>query len=134
MTGSRRQVTEEEARRGPGFGLPPPDTGSRALDLIANVLLVLIHAERRVDPFFRRPFDAVLRDRLSTLTTNLFNWKRRHERNDGLALAEERIQPGEEQHLQDIIDTFTAQIRGLWKPGYAERGGNTKTFGIVRAE
>ena len=25
-------------------------------------------------------------------------------------------------------------MRGLWKPGYFERGGNTKTHGIVRAE
>jgi hypothetical protein len=104
------------------------------LDLIANVLLVLIHAERRVDPFFRGPFDAVLRDRLSALTTSLINRKRRKERNRGLALAEERIQPREEEHVQDIIDTFTAQIRALWNPGYAERGGNTKTFGVVRGE
>jgi hypothetical protein len=33
-----------------------------------------------------------------------------------------------------VIKSFTAQMRGLWKPGGFERGGNTKTHGIVRAE
>ena len=134
MIGKRRQPSEERARRGPGFGLPPPETGSRLLDGFASLLVSLLHAERRIDPLLRRPFDALLRGPLSTLTTALINWKRRRERNDGLALAEERIQPDEEQHLQSIIDTFTAQMHGLWKPGYYERGGNTKTHGIVRAE
>jgi hypothetical protein len=134
MTTKRRQPSEEEARRGPGYGLPPADTGSRVLDGLSAVLVFLIHVERRIDPFFRRPFDALLRGPLSTLTTKLINWQRRSERHDGLALAEERIQPDEEKHLQEIIDTFEAQLRGLWKPGHVERGGNTKTHGIVRAE
>jgi hypothetical protein len=116
---------------GPGFGLPPPATGSAVLDALARVMLAAIHAERRVDPFYRPAFDRLLRDRLSRATTALINLKRRDE---GLALAEERVQPGEEQHLQTIIDEFTAQMRGLWNPGYFERGGNTKTHGIVRGE
>jgi hypothetical protein len=134
MTTTRRQTSEDEARRGPGFGLPPARTGNRALDATAAVLGLVIKVERRIDPLFRRGFDALLRDPLSTLTTRLINWTRRAERGDGLALAEERSQPNEEQHVQEIIDTFTAQLRGLWKPGYFERGGNTKTHGIVRAE
>jgi hypothetical protein len=55
-------------------------------------------------------------------------------KDDGLALAEEKAQPDEEAHLDDIITTFTAQMKRLWNPGYFERGGNTKTHGIVRAE
>jgi hypothetical protein len=55
-------------------------------------------------------------------------------RDEGLAIAEERIQPDEEKSLQAIIDAFEAQMARLWKPGYYERGGNTKTHGIVRAE
>jgi len=94
-------------------------------------MLLLIHAERRIDPFFRPTFDAVLRDPLSRLTTKLINMKRRDE---GYALAEERIQPDEEAHLQAIIDAFDAQMRRLWNPGHFERGGNTKTHGVVRAE
>jgi hypothetical protein len=116
---------------GPGFGLPPPDTGNFLLNGIARVLLLMIQVERRIDPFFRPAFDAVLREPLSRLVTWLINKKRK---GDGLALAEERIQPGEEAHLEDIITTFTAQMKKLWKPGHFERGGNTKTHGIVRAE
>ena len=90
-----------------------------------------MHAERRVDPFFRPWLDALLRDRLSQWLTDLMN-KRRHD--EGYLLAQERLQPNEEKHLQDIIDTFNAQMRRLWNPGYFERGGNTKTHGVVRAE
>jgi hypothetical protein len=116
---------------GPGYGLPPPDTGNVLLNGIARLLLFLIHVERRVDPFFRPAFDAVFRERLSRAVTWLMNKKRRDE---GYALAEERIQPGEEAHLEDIITTFSAQMQKLWNPGHVERGGNTKTHGIVRAE
>src|SRR5579864_202171 len=117
--------------RGRGFGVPPPQTGNGALDLIHRALIQLLHIERRVDPFFRPLLDALLRDPLTSLTTWLKNLRRSH---DGLKPAEERAQPEEEAHLQDIIDTFTIQMRGLWQPGYFERGGNTKTHGIVRAE
>src|SRR6266436_6071171 len=116
---------------GPGFGLPPADTGNRVLNWISDASLVLMHVERRFDPFFRRAFDALLRDRLSALVTALINRKRKDE---GLGIAEEKPQPDEETHLDDIIATFSAQLRRLWHPGYFERGGNTKTHGLVRAE
>ena len=116
---------------GPGFGLPPPDTGNRLLNGIARATMFLIHLERRFDPFVRPAFDAVLRGPLSRLVTALINRRRRDE---GLGVAEERAQPDEETHLEDIIETFSAQMRGLWNPGHFERGGNTKTHGIVRAE
>ena len=65
------------------------------------------------------------------LITALINWQRT---DDGLKLAEERPLPGEEQFLDSIISTFQKQMSGLWKPGGFERGGNTKTHGIVRGE
>ena len=117
--------------RGPGYGYPPADTGNLLLNWISDSLLALVQAERRIDPFFRPAFDALLRDRLSELTTKLINARRKDE---GYRLAEERIQPDEEAHLQSIIDSFSAQMRRLWNPGYYERGGNTKTHGLVRAE
>lgn len=116
---------------GAGFGLPPADTGSPLLDGLNRVFTALIHFERRFDAFYRAPFDALLRDPLTALTTWLINLPRRDE---GYRLCEERLQPDEEAHLQDIIDTFQAQMRKLWEPGYFERGGNTKTHGIVRAD
>ena len=126
--GNRAQQSSD---RGPGFGLPPADTGSAVLNSISGALLVVLRVERRFDPFFRPAFDAVLRDLLTNTTTALINRRREDE---GLGLAEERAQPDEEAHLDDIITTFTAQMNRLWKPGYFERGGNTKTHGIVRAE
>ena len=118
-------------RHGSGMGLPPADTGNSLLDWLNGRLVDLVHLERRFDPFFRPAFDAVLREPLSRLTTDVINVQRSDE---GLKLAEERIHPDEEAHLQDIIDTFRAQMSKLWTPGQFERGGNTKTHGIVRAE
>jgi len=111
--------------------VPPADTGSALLNWISDASLKFVHLERRIDPFFRPAFDAVLRDPLTRLATALINWQRP---NEGLKVAEERVQPDEEASLQSIIDTFKKQMSGLWKPGAFERGGNTKTQGIVRAE
>jgi hypothetical protein len=116
---------------GPGFGFPPPDTGNFLLNWISRALILLIRVERRFDPFFRPLVDRILRDPLSRGVTALINLRRTDE---GLKIAEERAQPDEEAHLDDIIASFNAQIRRLWNPGHAERGGNTKTHGIVRGE
>ncbi|HKC45338.1 MAG TPA: catalase family protein [Burkholderiales bacterium] len=111
--------------------MPPSNTGSVLLNWISDTSLRLLQLQRRVDPWMRPAFDAVLRDPIARLTTALINRQRKDE---GLKIAEERIQPDEEASLQSIIDTFKAQMSGLWKPGGFERGGNTKTHGIVRAE
>lgn len=110
---------------------PPAKTDSALLNWISDTSLRLLQLQRRIDPWMRPGFDAVLRDPIARLTTALINWQRPDE---GLKIAEERAQPDEEASLQAIIDTFKAQMRGLWKPGAFERGGNTKTHGIVRAE
>ena len=111
--------------------VPSANTGSAVLNWISDTSLRLVQLQRRLDPWIRPAFDAVLRDPLTRLTTALINWQRR---NEGLKIAEERVQPDEEASLQSIIDAFQTQMRGLWKPGGFERGGNTKTHGIVRAE
>jgi hypothetical protein len=111
--------------------IPRPDTGSAVLNLLVNASTRFVHLERRFDPFFRPAFDAVLRDPIAKLTTALINWQRPR---DGSNIAEERPIPDEEQHLQSIISSFDKQMRLLWKPGGFERGGNTKTFGVVRGE
>ena len=110
---------------------PRADTGSVFLDRLNDVVTLLMHLERRFDPFFRPGFDAVLRDPLSRLATALINRTRADE---GLRIAEEKPVPEEEAHLASIIASFEKQMRGLWKPGGVERGGNTKTHGIVRGE
>jgi hypothetical protein len=101
------------------------------LDRLNDVVTFLIHLERRFDPLVRPAFDAFLRDHVARLTTALINRKRP---NEGLRIAEEKPLPDEEEYLASIISTFEKQMRGLWKPGGFERGGNTKTHGIVRGE
>jgi hypothetical protein len=98
---------------------------------LANLSTSLVHLERRFDPFFRPAFDAVLRDPIANVVTALIN---RGRPNEGLKIAEERPIPNEEAYLDSIISSFEKQMRLLWKPGRFERGGNTKTHGIVRAE
>jgi len=93
--------------------------------------MFLVHVERRFDPFFRPAFDALFRDSLTRLATALINMKRQ---NEHFKLAEERPQPDEEAHLQDIITTMGNQMRRLWQAGDFQRAGNTKTHGIVRGE
>jgi hypothetical protein len=90
-----------------------------------------MQVERRFDPFVRPAFDAILRDPIARLTTALINRKRPDE---GLRIAEEKPLPDEDAHLASIISSFERQMRGLWTPGGFERGGNTKTHGIVRGE
>jgi len=111
--------------------LPRANTGSAFLDWLADASTFLVHVERRFDPFVRPAFDALLRDPIARLTTALINWKRP---NEGLKIAEERPIPDEEAYLESIISSFDKQMRLLWKPGGFERGGNTKTHGIVRGE
>jgi len=111
--------------------IPPPNTGSALLNWVAGASTALVHLERRFDPLFRPVFDAVLRDPLASLTTALINLRRP---DAGLKIAEECPIPDEEAYIDSIIDSFQKQMRLLWKPGGFERGGNTKTHGIVRGE
>ena len=90
-----------------------------------------MHLERRFDPFVRPAFDALLRDPIARAITALINLRRP---NEGLRIAEERPMPDEDVYLDSIISSFEKQMRLLWKPGGFERGGNTKTHGIVRGE
>jgi len=124
-------ATNEPSKSAPGYGLPPANTGNWLLDRISNASIAFVHLERRFDPFFRPLFDALFRNLLTSVTTWLINLGRSR---DGMKIAEERAEPDEEQFLQDIITTMGKQMQGLWKPGGFQRGGNTKTQGIVRAE
>jgi len=110
---------------------PKANTGSAVLDVISDVGLFLLQMERRIDPFVRPAFDALLRDTLAEWTTALIN---RGRKDEGLAIAEERLLEDEEAWTDSIVQSFTQQMSDLWKPGGYERGGNTKTQGIVRGE
>ncbi len=115
----------------PDRPIPKANTGSAFLNMIADLSTKLVQLERRFDPFFRPAFDAIFKDPLARFVTALINSKRR---DDGLKIAEEKPEPDEEAYLDSIIASFETQLKGLWKPGAYERGGNTKTQGIVRGE
>src|SRR5262245_4975826 len=80
----------------------PANTGSAFLNWVSDTSIRLVQLERRIDPFFRPAFDALLREPIARLVTALINSKRPHE---GLQLAEERAIPDEEAHLLSIIDS-----------------------------
>jgi hypothetical protein len=111
--------------------VPPAETGVPVLDFISNASVFILNVERRVDPFVRPLFDALFRDALTKLTMALINAGRQ---DDGLGLAEERIEPDEELRTERIMTTMAAQMRKHWSAGRFERGGNTKTHGLVRGE
>lgn len=103
---------------------------NRILKAIHNFLLQLLRIERRLEPWFRRQWDYLFREPGSRIIQFLVNRRRK---NEGLQLAEEKFDPDEEESLNKIIDLMMDQMRGRFKPGGYERGGNTKTHGIVRA-
>ncbi len=90
----------------------------------------LLHLERRLEPFFRPTLNNLTREPAARLLQFLINVRRK---NEGLGLAEEKLFEYEEESLNDIISLMADQMRGHFKPGQYERGGNTKTHGIVKA-
>jgi hypothetical protein len=89
-----------------------------------------MHVERRFEPWFRQPADALLREPSARVLQALASLWRKDAR---LRLAEETVSPGEEAHLESIIATMAAQMRNHFPPGRFLRGGNTKTHGLLRA-
>ena len=96
-----------------------------------RLLAEITHLERRFEPFFRPQVNAALREPSAWLLQLLINRQRQPE---GLKLAEERPLPGEEEALDSIIASIGAYMREHYRPGEFQRGGNTKTHGILRGE
>ena len=106
------------------------NTKTRVLKFIHDIFLELLHIERRLEPLFRPQWNRLFREPSARVIQYFINRQRRDE---GLQLAEEKIDPDEKESLDKIIDLMADQMRGHFKPGAYERGGNTKTHGIVRA-
>jgi hypothetical protein len=95
-----------------------------------DFLMKIVKLERRIDPFFRRGFDRVFRRPIETVVQALINLRRP---NDHLGLAEEKALPNEDEITVQIIDHMSAFVQTHYGPGEAQRAGNTKTHGVVRA-
>ncbi len=111
--------------------MPGPGVTSRLKRWINDAVVALLNLERRIDPYFRDVFDRVFQRPLVRVTQALINFKRPDE---GLGIAEERLLPDEEELTRGITDTMAEFLRRTYPHGGAERAGNTKTYGVVRAE
>lgn len=100
------------------------------LQTLHSLLVRILEVERRLEPFFRPQLNYLLREPSAALLQYLINFRRE---NQHLGLAEEKIFDWEQERLDDIIRLMGEQMRGRFKPGQFERGGNTKTHGLVRA-
>jgi hypothetical protein len=98
---------------------------------LSDLFLWAWRLERRVEFLYRPLFDKWLRPPLFEWAQAVQNARRT---NEHLALAEEQLLPGENQYTRDIIDELAKFTRENWLPGGVQRFGNTKTFGILRAE
>ncbi len=98
---------------------------------LSDAVLWLWRLERRIEFLYRPAFDRRWRQRLFDWAQLLQNKRREDEH---LQLAEEKLLDGEEGYIQAIIDELTLFTRENWLPGGAQRFGNTKTFGVLRAE
>lgn len=100
------------------------------LRTLHQILVKVLEVERRLEPFFRPTLNYLLREPSADVIQYLKNVRRP---NLGLGIAEEKLFPNEEESLNAIISLMADQMRGHFKPGQYERGGNTKTHGLVRA-
>src|SRR6266481_3067206 len=101
------------------------------LRFLNRLFEIFLHVTRRFDPFWRPAFNFLLRDYVAWLLTYLFNLQRSREK---VGLAEETLQPGEEQDVQTMIDEMRQHLAIDFPPGGFERAGNTKTHGLVQGE
>lgn len=111
--------------------IPAAGSASRRAKALHSALASLQRVERRFEPFFRPGLNATLREPSVAVIQYLMNRRRP---NMGLSLAEERELPGEAETVDRMIETIAAYMNSQYKPGEYQRGGNTKTHGVVRGE
>lgn len=95
-----------------------------------DLVMWLWRLERRFEFLYRPAFDRWAR---APLFEALQEAQNRLRADEHLALAQERLLDGEEELTDRIIDELSKFTRENWLPGAAQRFGNTKTYGVVRA-
>ncbi len=98
---------------------------------LSDLFLWFWRLERRIEFLYRPFFDRHFRGPLFSAAQALQNTFRH---NEHLELAQERLLPDEERYVQGMIDEIAKFMRENWLPGGVQRFGNTKTFGVLRAE
>ena len=96
-----------------------------------DLVMVFWRIERRFEFLYRQPFDRWLRPPSSARSRR---GRTRAARTRALALAEEFVPDDEERNIRSVIDEISAFTRENYPPGGAQRFGNSKTYGVMRAE
>jgi len=98
---------------------------------INDAFVALLALEHRIDPYFRDTFNALFQRPLAELTQALL---RVSHFNPETRLCQEIPVPGEEEITREITRQMERFTRREYRGRIAQRAGNTKTYGIVRAE
>lgn len=93
-----------------------------------DAILRCVQLERRIDPYVRPAVDRMFQGPAQTLVQWLINVRRPDEH---LGLAEEAAVPGEEATAEAIARQMARFVERQYRPGCAERAGNTKTHAVV---
>lgn len=96
-----------------------------------NLLIGFIYFIRRLNPVYHDTFDKLFRKSISAVTQFLINiWRK----NEKLGIAEEKHLPNEKEITTQITKQMTAFLAKHYQNSIAERAGNTKTYGLLKAQ
>ncbi len=96
-----------------------------------DAILRLLALEHRIDPYFRDTFDALLKKPLAALVQFLLRLKHPSRESH---LCQELLIPREAETTAEITAQMARFTTREYQGRIAERAGNTKTYGVVRAE
>lgn len=99
--------------------------------MVNDALIKLLSVERRFDPHFRPAFDRIFQRPISDVTQAIV---RLLHPSLETQLCQEMEIPGEAQAAEDITVLMSRFTQKQYAGRTAERAGNTKTYGVVRAE
>jgi hypothetical protein len=89
-----------------------------------------VRISHRLDRYYRDAFDRTLRDPLVAVVQALINFTRR---DPLLPIAGERAFPNEDALAHEIAGLICRFVERTYRGSVALRGGNTKTYGLVKA-
>jgi len=98
---------------------------------INDIVMFLWRLERRFEFIYRKPFDQFIRPVVFEALQAVQNARRTDEH---LGIAEERVPEDEARNIRAVTDEIGHFIRENYPPGGAQRFGNSKTYGVLRAE
>jgi hypothetical protein len=98
---------------------------------VNDIATALIIATRRINPVWRDTFDGLFQKPIEAVTQFLINLSRK--KDDRLGIAEERLLANEEEPTQQITQQMIDFLVKTYTGKTAERAGNTKTYGLVKA-